>query len=163
MNRMIQMAIVVAWAAVLTGCGSAYSGLTNQSGLGAAQYRPAVVVEPGNEAKYEQVLSDLPLRGCRIVKRPPPRRRSSSPLPESWQAPVPARQADWNSDRCWVPRGSIPMRSRVRRLVRPQGPSPESPPRSRAERKTTADETRRILLNCLRQTSRNGTLWQVVE
>ena len=27
----------------------------------------------------------------------------------------------------------------------------------------TADETRRILLNCLRVTSRDGTLWQVVE
>jgi hypothetical protein len=28
---------------------------------------------------------------------------------------------------------------------------------------TTAEETRRILLNCLSQTSKNGTLWQVVE
>jgi gas vesicle protein len=28
---------------------------------------------------------------------------------------------------------------------------------------TTAEETRRILLNCLSQTSKDGTLWQVVE
>ena len=27
----------------------------------------------------------------------------------------------------------------------------------------TADETRRILLNCLRTTSKDGTLWMVVE
>ena len=47
----------VGLAAVLSGCGSAYSGLTASSGLGSDQYRPAVVVEPGNEARYEQVLA----------------------------------------------------------------------------------------------------------
>jgi hypothetical protein len=41
---------------VLAGCGSAYSGIVDQSGLGAAQYLPAVYVIPGNEAMYQQVL-----------------------------------------------------------------------------------------------------------
>ena len=40
----------------LSGCGSAYSGVVARSGLGAAEYRPAVYIEPGNEATYERVL-----------------------------------------------------------------------------------------------------------
>ena len=40
----------------VSGCGSAYSGMVGSSGLGAAEYIPSVYVEPGNEAKYEQVL-----------------------------------------------------------------------------------------------------------
>ena len=46
----------VGLTALLAGCGSAYSGLAEQSGLGAGQYIPAVYVEPGNEGVYQQVL-----------------------------------------------------------------------------------------------------------
>ena len=40
----------------VVGCGSAYKGVVDQSGLGAEQYIPAVYIEPGQEAKYQQVL-----------------------------------------------------------------------------------------------------------
>ena len=43
-------ASLLSLAVGLSACGSAYSGLTGASGLGADQYQPAVVVEPGNEA-----------------------------------------------------------------------------------------------------------------
>lgn len=42
---------------LLAGCGSAYKGIADHSGLGAQQYIPSVYVEPGQEAKYKQVLA----------------------------------------------------------------------------------------------------------
>lgn len=44
------------YAFIAAGCASTYSDLTSGSGLGAAEYRPAVHVLPGHEAEYEQLL-----------------------------------------------------------------------------------------------------------
>ncbi|MDE0658019.1 MAG: hypothetical protein OXI79_00050 [Gammaproteobacteria bacterium] len=55
-NRLQLVACGIA-AIFLAGCGSAYKGMVDQSGLGAGQYIPAVYVEPGQEAKYQQVLA----------------------------------------------------------------------------------------------------------
>ena len=40
----------------LTGCGAQQSGTVNVTGLGAAQYHPAVLVFDGNEAFYSKAL-----------------------------------------------------------------------------------------------------------
>ena len=162
MNRMIQMAIVVAWTAVLTGCGSAYSGLTNQSGLGAAQYRPAVVVEAGNEAKYEQVLQI-----CRGVAQNRQATAAQKAQLESITGVVAgagtgaAGGLEFGSLLNTAGFDTNALEGAAIGAAAGAISGLASAFASGAE--DTADETRRILLNCLRQTSKNGTLWQVVE
>ena len=163
MNRMIQMAIVVAWAAVLTGCGSAYSGLTNQSGLGAAQYRPAVVVEAGNEAKYEQVLQICRSGGCRIVKRLPPRRPQLESITGVVAGAGTGAAGGLEFGSLLNTAGFDTNALEGAAIGAAAGAISGLASAFASGAETTADETRRILLNCLRQTSRNGTLWQVVE
>jgi hypothetical protein len=159
---MIQMAIVVAWAAVLTGCGSAYSGLTNQSGLGAAQYRPAVVVEPGNEAKYEQVLS--------ICRSAAANRQATAAQKAQLESITGVVAGAGTGAAGGLEFGSLlgtagfdtnALEGAAIGAAAGAISGLASAFASGAE--DTADETRRILLNCLRQTSKNGTLWQVVE
>ena len=162
MNRMIQMAIVVAWTAVLTGCGSAYSGLTNQSGLGAAQYRPAVVVEAGNEAKYEQVLQI-----CRGVAQNRQATAAQKAQLESITGVVAgagtgaAGGLEFGSLLSTAGFDTNALEGAAIGAAAGAISGLASAFASGAE--DTADETRRILLNCLRQTSKDGTLWQVVE
>lgn len=40
-----------------TGCASTYSNLVSGSNLGAQEYQPAVLVQPGKEEQYRQVLA----------------------------------------------------------------------------------------------------------
>ena len=47
---------VICASLMMGGCGSAYSTTVGGSGLGAHQYIPSVYIEPGNEARYAQVL-----------------------------------------------------------------------------------------------------------
>ena len=40
-----------------TGCASTYGNMTSANNLGAAEYRPAVLVQPGREAAYDSILA----------------------------------------------------------------------------------------------------------
>lgn len=44
-------------AALSTGCASTYGGLTSANNLGAAEYRPAVLVPPERQAAYDGILA----------------------------------------------------------------------------------------------------------
>ena len=149
-------------AAILSGCGSAYSGLTSSSGLGSDQYRPAVVIEPGNEARYEQVLTV-----CRQVAA---NRQATAAQKAQLQtltgvvegAGVGAATGgvyggllDSSGFDTSVGEGALigATAGAVGGLVTAFAGGANE----------TADETRRILLNCLRTTSKDGELWTVVE
>lgn len=49
--------LAMAAAATLSACASTYGNLVSGSNLGAMEYKPAVLVNAGQEGKYEQVLS----------------------------------------------------------------------------------------------------------
>ena len=149
-------------AGFVAGCGSAYSGLSNVSGLGADQYQPAVVVEPGNEARYQQVLGI-----CRQVAANRQATAAQKAQLETLTGVVAgagegaaaglaiagtldAIGLDANEGQGALVGAAAGV---VSGLV---GAFAEGA-------NVTAEETRRILLNCLRETSKGGTLWQVVE
>ena len=48
--------VLVSGAAFTGGCASTYGNLVSGSNLGAQEYQPAVYVIPGNEGMYQQVL-----------------------------------------------------------------------------------------------------------
>lgn len=54
--KKIGLTIVCCSAFGLSGCASTYSNLVSGSGLGAAEYRPAVLVNTGMQGKYEEIL-----------------------------------------------------------------------------------------------------------
>lgn len=56
MKTLLLVGVVTMMVGSLSGCGSAYSGVVGSSGLGAAEYLPAVYVPPEHQAVYEQVL-----------------------------------------------------------------------------------------------------------
>lgn len=55
-RRLYFPAVVAASAVLLQGCASTYGQLASSNGLGAAEYRPAVLVPPDRQAAYEQIL-----------------------------------------------------------------------------------------------------------
>ena len=149
-------------AGFVAGCGSAYSGLSNVSGLGADQYQPAVVVEPGNEARYQQVLGI-----CRQVAANRQATAAQKAQLETLTGVVAgagegaaaglaitgtldAIGLDANEGQGALVGAAAGVLSGL------VGAFAEGA-------NVTAEETRRILLNCLRETSKGGTLWQVVE
>lgn len=153
---------VVGLAAVLSGCGSAYSGLTSSSGLGSDQYRPAVVVEPGNEARYEQVLTV-----CRQVAA---NRQATAAQKAQLQTLTGVVESAGVGAAAGAAYGglldsggfdtSIGEGAAIGAAAGAVGGLVTAFAEGANE---TADETRRILLNCLTTTSRDGTLWTVVE
>ena len=163
MNTNVQTAVAaIALAAVLTGCGSAYSGLTSSSGLGSDQYRPAVVVEPGNEARYEQVLGV-----CRQVAA---NRQATAAQKAQLETLTGVVEGAGTGAAAGVVYGGI-LDSGGFDTSMGEGAAVGAAAGAigglvsafAGGANTTADETRRILLNCLRETSKGGTLWQVVE
>ena len=150
----------------LSGCGSAYSGMVGSSGLGAAEYIPSVYVEPGNEAKYEQVLQ---------ICRQAANNRQMTAAQESQLRTITGAvegtvggaaaglefanifSAFEGSDIIDVDRGQSTMIGAGIGLATSLASSFASGAES------TASETRAALLRCLTVTSRDGKLWQVLE
>ena len=149
-------------AAVLAGCGSAYSGLTSSSGLGSDQYRPAVVIEPGNEARYEQVLAV-----CRQVAA---NRQATAAQKAQLETLTGVVEGAGTGAVAGAVYGGI-LDSGGLDTSAGQGAAIGAAAGAvgglvsafAGGANETADETRRILLNCLRTTSKDGTLWTVVE
>jgi hypothetical protein len=56
MSKSIFYSIAAATLISVSGCASTYGNLVSGSGLGAQEYTPAVVVKPGGEGMYSQVL-----------------------------------------------------------------------------------------------------------
>ena len=134
-------------AVVLSGCGSVDdSGLTSSSGLGSDQRLPAVFVEPGNVARYEQALAV-----CRQVAVN--RHVTASQVAQLESLTGERLDARALFARVGEGAGIGAAAGALGGLVSASASGTES----------TADEARGILLNCLRITSKNGTLWQVME
>ena len=150
-------------AAVVSGCGSAYSGLSNVSGLGAGQYQPAVIVEPGNEARYQQVLGI-----CRQVAANRQATAAQKAQLESLTGAVAgaaegaAAGAEFAGmmDSLGLESANVGQGALVGAAAGLVGSLAGAFASGANE---TAEETRRILLNCLTVASKGGTLWQVVE
>ena len=163
MHTNVQTAVAAfGLAAVLTGCGSAYSGLTASSGLGSDQYRPAVVIEPGNEARYEQVLAV-----CRQVAANRQATAAQKAQLETLTGVVESAGVGAAAGAAYGGiLGSGGLDTGVGEgaaIGAAAGAVGGLVSAFASGANTTADETRRILLNCLRETSKDGTLWQVVE
>ena len=153
---------LVASGAGLSACGSAYSGLTDASGLGAGEYQPAVYIEPGNEERYKQVLAI-----CRQVaanrQATAAQRAQLETLTGSAEAAAEGASQgavlgslleSGGFDASWEEGATIGAGAGLLTgLVGALAGGAEG----------TADETRRALLNCLTVASRDGKLWQVVE
>ena len=149
-------------AAVLSGCGSAYSGLTSSSGLGSDQYRPAVVIEPGNEAKYEQVLAV-----CRQVAANRQATAAQKAQLETLTGVVEGAGTGAVAGAVYggiLDSGGLDTSAGEGAAIGAAAGAVGGLVSAFAGgANTTADETRRILLNCLRTTSKDGALWTVVE
>ncbi len=147
---------------ILAGCGSAYSGLTRSQGLGAGQYMPAVVVEPGNEGLYQQTLTT-----CRSVAE---NRQATAAQEAQLRTLTGTVGATGTGAATGAQVGNLLGDAGydtglgegaavgagvgfVSGLVGAFASGAE----------TTAAETKKVLLNCLRVTSANGTRWHVVE
>ena len=162
MHRIFQATFALTCVAALSSCGSAYSGLANTSGLGAGQYRPAVVVETGNEAKYEQVLGI-----CRNVAA---NRQATAAQKAQLESITGVVAGAGSGAAAGLQFGSMlddagfdTSAGKGALVGAAAGALSGIATAFASGAENTADETRRILLNCLRQTSKNGTLWQVVE
>jgi hypothetical protein len=57
MFRFLTVTAAVSSALFTSGCASTYGNLASGSGLGAMEYMPAVVVKPGGEGMYQQILA----------------------------------------------------------------------------------------------------------
>lgn len=56
MKSIVRIGAALAAIGLLPGCASTYGNLVSGSNLGAQEYQPAVYVVPGNEGMYQQVL-----------------------------------------------------------------------------------------------------------
>ena len=152
----------VGLTALLAGCGSAYSGLADQSGLGAGQYVPAVYVEPEFQGEYQQALSL-----CRQVAANRQATAAQEAQLKTLTGAVEGAGAgaaaglEFNNilnsagfDTDALEGAGIGAAAGILAGV-------VSAFASGAEE--TAEETKRILLACLSRTSRGGTRWQVLE
>lgn len=164
-NRMkrIDAAMAALLAIGLAGCGGAYSGVVSGSGLGAAEYRPAVYVEPGNEARYEQVLAicRTAANNRQMTAAQEAQLRTLTGTAESTVAGAAAGvQFQQIFDMAGFDTSSVgdaaAIGAGVGLITGLVGAATEG-----AER--TAAETKAVLLNCLNVSSRDGELWQVLE
>ena len=151
---------------VLSGCGSAYSGMVGSSGLGAAQYIPSVYVEPGNEAKYEQVLQ--------ICRQAANNRQMTAAQESQLRTLTGAVEGTVGGAAAGLEFASIFSAFEGSEIIDVNtgqstligagvglATSLASSFASGAE--TTAAETKAALLRCLKIASREGKLWQVLE
>lgn len=155
-------ASLAALGASLSGCGSAYSGLASGSGLGAAEYQPAVVVEPGNEARYQQVLAI-----CRTVAA---NRQATAAQKAQLETLTGAVEGVAGGAASGATLGNLlgnagwsTSASEGTTIGAAAGLVGGIASAFAKGANKTADETRRILLNCLEETSKGGKLWKVVE
>ena len=149
-------------AAVLSGCGSAYSGLADSTGLGAGQYMPAVHVEPGNEGRYGQVLGV-----CRQVAV---NRQATAAQKAQLETLTGVVEGVGSGAASGLEFGSLldnagwdTSAGEGALIGAAAGAIASLASAFASGAEDTVDETRRILLNCLRTTSKDGTLWQVLE
>lgn len=151
---------------ILSGCGSAYSGVVGSSGLGADAYRPAVFVEPGNEATYEQVLQ-ICRQAANNRQMTAAQESQLKTLTGAVEGTVAGAAAGLEfgqmfsvfegSDIIDVDKGESTLIGAGIGLAT----SLASSFASGAE--TTAAETKQALLRCLTVASRDGALWKVLE
>ena len=150
----------------LSGCGSAYSGMVGSSGLGAAEYIPSVYVEPGQEAKYEQVLQICrqAANNRQMTAAQESQLRTITGAVEGTVGGAAAGLEIANmfsvfegSDIIDVDRGQSTLIGAGVGLATSLASSFASGAES------TAEETKAALLRCLTVTSREGKLWQVLE
>ena len=160
-SGLVVTSFMAAGVVVLSGCGSAYSGLSNTSDLGAAQYMPAVYVEPGNETKYQQVLGV-----CRQVAA---NRQATAAQKAQLETITGVAEGAGAGAAAGIQIGSILDNAGFDTNVleaaigAAAGAIAGVAGAFAKGANTTAEETRRILLNCLRETSKEGSLWQVLE
>ena len=161
-NTVTSLLGAFAMAGAMAGCGSAYSGLASQSGLGAAEYIPAVLVEPGQEAKYAQVL---PL--CRQVAANRQATAAQKAQLETLTGVVSSAGAGAASGLEFgniLGSGGFDTNALEGAAVGAAAGIISGLAGAFASgAEGTADETRRILLNCLRETGKGGQLWSVLE
>ena len=147
---------------LLAGCGSAYKGVVDQTGLGAGQYIPAVYVEPGQEAKYQQVLAICRQAAVnrQMTAAQEAQLRTLTQTAESTVAGAAAAvemsqvfdmaQFDVDvGDQALVGAGVGLLTGVVGAMT--------------SGTETAAAETKAVLLRCLHATSQNGQLWRVLE
>ena len=162
MNNLRFLIFVCSAPLVLSGCASSYGNRVDNTGLGAAQYQPAVYVPAENRVKYEEVLTV-----CRQVAA---NRQVTSAQKAQLQTLTGALEGAIGGaagaasfaafidqfdddvdvgDAAGVGLAAGLIGSLVSSFA--QGSH------------KVADETRKILLNCLKQTSDKGRLWKVLE
>ena len=157
-NSIVAVGLVV----LLAGCGSAYSGLADHSGVGAGQYMPAVYVEPENQGKYQQVLLV-----CRQVAANRQATRAQMAQLETLTGVV---EGAGTGAAFGLEFGSLLGSAgfdtnalESAGIGAAAGVLSELASAFASGAEETALETRKVLLKCLRGTSRGGTLWQVLE
>ena len=154
--------VAVGLAVLLAGCGSAYSGLADHSGVGAGQYMPAVYVKPENKGTYQQVLAL-----CRQAAANRQATRAQMAQLESLTGVV--KGAGTGAATGLVYGNLLGSAGLDTGALKSAGIGAVAGVLSAvvsgfaSGAKETALETRKSLLNCLRNTSRGGTLWQVLE
>ena len=148
---------------LLAGCGSAYKGVVDSSGLGSGQYIPAVYVEPGQKEKYKQVLGI-----CRNVaanrQMTAAQEAQLATLTGTAQSAVEGAAMATEMRQIFDMAGignvgigeAAGIGAGVGLLTGMVGSMTKG-----AER--TAAETKKVLLRCLKVSSKNGKLWQVLE
>ncbi len=152
---------------VLAGCGSAYTGVVDHSGLGAGQYIPAVYVIPGNEGMYQQVLG--------ICRQAALNRQMTSAQESQLKTLTGTLRSTAAGAAAGVQQGSsFDMISDVigggdvdvgeQALIgAATGLITGLVDAFASGSEDTAAETKRIMLNCLRVASNNGEHWRVLE
>ena len=152
---------------VLAGCGSAYKGIVDQSGLGAETYQPAVYVPAENQETYNQVLA--------VCRRAALNREMTAAQESQLKTLTGTLRSTAAGAAAGVQQGSsFDMISDViggggvdvgeQALIgAATGLITGLVDAFASGSEDTAAETKRIMLNCLRSTSDNGTLWRVLE
>lgn len=161
--RNIGKVSAVLWLFFLAGCGSAYKGAVDSSGLGAGQYIPSVYVEPGQEEKYKQVLGI-----CRNVannrQMTAAQEAQLATLTDTAQSTVQGAAMATEMAQIFDMAGiggvklgeAAGIGAGVGLVTGLVGSMSEGA-------KKTAAETKLILLRCLKVASKDGKLWQVLE
>lgn len=163
MINQIKNALVVIAVLMLAGCGSAYKGVTDSSGLGSAQYTPAVLVESGAEGRYPQVLTI-----CRDVaqKRQMTAAQESQlkTLTRTVEGAVTGAAVGIEFGGLLDALDSFGVSTSDAALAGAAAGALIGVAGAFAEgAQKTASETRKVLLTCLDKTGQNGELWTVLE
>ena len=145
------------------GCGAAYSTVTEKSQLGAGQYEPAVYVPPENKAKYDQVLvicrqaaANRQVTAAQEAQLRTITGTTVSAVEGAAQGAVIGQLFDNAGLGGGAGQGAL--------IGGVAGVATGLASAFASGAEKTASETKRILLNCLKQVSeRGGGLWEVLE